>query len=340
MNVKNITRTVLIILAFVFIASLAYGAGGKETDSSGRKFYRFGGGKPGGSWFVMVGGLSSYLSAQSEVLNITAIGGGGSLGNNRSARAGDIDLWFTHALTAYENWNGTGSFDGEGEYQDFRMISGVYENLHHWIVLKKSGIETFNDLKGRKVNLGAAGSGGAVNAENTLKSLGLLDSVNGQYLSWDASGRALMDGQLDAIAVSSAPEPVVITVEATHDIKLLTLSDQEFSKIIDDYPIYYKGFIKPGTYKAVKEPGPVIAFQVFWAAQKDVHPDAVYEMLSITFKDENKKSIAQIYKHLTQLNDGEVALESLKIPYHAGAVKFWQENGVTIPDYLIPPEMK
>lgn len=337
---KKVKKTVLMILALIFVASITFAGGSNETDSSGRKFYRFGGGKPGGSWFVMVGGLSSYLSAKSDILNITAIGGGGSLGNNRSARAGDIDMWLTHALTAHENWNGTGSFDGEGKYQDFRMVSGVYENLHHWIVLEKSGINNFNDLIGKKVNLGAAGSGGAVNAENTLKALGLMGQVNGQYLSWDAAGKALMDGQLDAIAVSSAPEPVVITIEATHKIKLLTLSDQEFSKVIEQYPIYYKGFIKPGTYQAVKEPEPVVAFQVFWAAQKDVDTDAINEMLSITFKDENKENIAQIYKHLTQLNDGVVALESLKIPYHAGAVKFWQGNGVTIPDYLIPPEIK
>ncbi|HAK44425.1 MAG TPA: hypothetical protein DCO79_00670 [Spirochaeta sp.] len=337
---KNWRKGILLALVLVLVTSFAFAGGNAETDSSGRKFYRFGGGKPGGSWFVMVGGLSSYLSAQSDTLNITAIGGGGSLGNNRSARAGDIDLWFTHALTAYENWNGTGSFDEEGEFQDFRMISGVYENLHHWIVLEDSGIDSFSDLAGKKVNFGAAGSGGAVNAENTLKALGLLDKVNGQYLSWDASGKALADGQLDAIAVSSAPEPVVITIEATKKIKVLTLNDQEFSKVIEQYPIYYKGFIKPGTYKAVTEPEPVVAFQVFWAAQKDVEADAVYEMLSIAFKDENKESIAQIYKHLTQMNDGEIALESLKIPYHAGAVKFWQDNGITIPDYLIPPEMK
>ena len=123
----------------------------RKLDSSGRKFYRFGGGKPGGSWFVMVGGLSSYLSAQSDVRDITAIGGGGSLGNNRSARAGDIDLWFTHALTANENWNGTGSFEGQGEYQDFRMLCGVYENLHHWVTLEKSGINSFSDLEARKL---------------------------------------------------------------------------------------------------------------------------------------------------------------------------------------------
>lgn len=336
-NLKKILGLVLILL---LVASFSFAEGSKETDSGGRKYFRFGGGKPGGSWFVMVGGLASYLSAQSDTLNITAIGSGGSVGNNRSARVGDIDTWFTHALTAYENWNGTGSFEDQGEYQDFRMLCGVYENLHHWVTLADSGIDGFGDLEGKKVNFGAAGSGGNVNARNTLKALGLLDSVNGQDLSWDASGQALGNGQLDAIAVSSAPEPVVVTLEATHDIKVLGLTDAEMKKIIAEYPIYYKGYIKPGTYEAVKEPVPVVAFQVFWAAQKDMDADAVYEMLSIAFKDENKEDIKAIYKHLAQLNDGNVALQSLKIPYHAGAVRFWQEQGVEIPDYLIPPEMK
>lgn len=303
-----------------------------------RKFVRFGGSNPGGSWFTIVGGLSAYLSGQIKDLNVTAIATGGSVDNNRQARKGDLDIWLTHSLTALDNWNGVGVFKGKKPFKSFRFLSGVYENHHHFVVLDKSDIKTMSDLKGKKVCVGSAGSGGAINSENILRALGLWDHITPQHLTWSAGGRALTDGQVDCMGASSAPLPAIVTAEAMHKIRLLELTDEEFRKVLKKYPIYYRSTIPAGVYKSLKNDSPCIAFQVYWAAHQNADPESIYKMLKVAFDPKHAKPIGIIHRHLKSLSSSFDAMKSMGIPLHPGAVKFWKEQGLSIPSVLIPPE--
>ena len=326
------------ILIGIIAVTLVIGGMTVDTDAA-RKFVRFGGSNPGGSWFVIVGGLSAYLSGQLKDLNVTAIATGGSVDNNRQARKGELDAWLTHALTAYDNWNGVGIFKDQKPFKSIRLLAGVYENHHHFVVLADSGIKKITDLKGKKVVVGSAGSGGAVNSENILRAVGVWDSISPQYLTWSEGGRALTDGQVDAMGASSAPAPVIVTAEALHEIRLLELTDAQFDKVLNKYPSYIRSKIKAGTYKSLKKDSPCIAFQVYWAGHKNADPESVYRMLKVAFDPKNAKKIGQIHKHLKSLSAGFEGMQSLGIPLHPGAVRFWKEQGMDIPAKLIPPEM-
>ena len=332
---KRIFKSLMIS---VFVSSLIVG-GMTSNASAERKFIRFGGSNPGGSWFTIVGGLSAYLSGQLDDLNVTAIATGGSVDNNRQARNQRLDTWLTHSLTAYDNWNGVGQFEGKGPYKDIRLLAGVYENHHHFVVLDGSSIENMSDFKGKKVCLGSAGSGGAVNSQNIFEALGLWDTFTPIYLGWSEGGRALTDGQIDGIGMSSAPAPAMVTAEAQKAIRLIELTDEEFKTVLTKFPTYTKSYIPKGTYNAVKEDTPTIAFQVYIAGQKEADADSVYEMLKVAFDPKNAESLGKIHKHLTTMSSSFDGMISLGIPLHAGAVKFWKEQGLSIPQELIPPEM-
>jgi len=326
------------MLIGLIVLSLVIGATSGQADAA-RKFVRFGGSNPGGSWFVIVGGLSAYLSGQLKDLNVTAIATGGSVDNNRLARKGELDTWLTHSLTAYDNWNGVGIFKDKKPFTSIRLLSGVYENHHHFVVLADSKVTKMADLAGKKVVVGSAGSGGAVNSENILRAIGVWDSITPQYLTWSAGGRALTDGQVEAFGVSSAPAPSIVTAEAMHEIRLLELTDAEFKTVLKKYPSYKKSKIPAGTYKALKKDSPCIAFQVYWAGSKDADADSVYEMLKVAFDPKHAKQIGKIHKHLKSLSASFDGMTSLGIPLHPGAVRFWKEQGLDIPAELIPPEM-
>jgi TRAP transporter TAXI family solute receptor len=120
-----------------------------QADAA-RKCVRFGGSNPGGSWFVIVGGLSACLSGQLKDLNVTAIATGGSVDNNRLARKGELDTWLTHSLTAYDNWNGVGIFKDKKPFTSIRLLCGVCENHHHFVVLPDSKVKKMADLAGKK----------------------------------------------------------------------------------------------------------------------------------------------------------------------------------------------
>ncbi len=330
---------VLIIGLILLLAAGTLFAGGKKEG--GREFIRFGGGAPGGSWFATVGGFASYLSSNNPDLNITAVSTGGSADNNRQAARGQLDTWLTHALTAYDLWTGVGEFDGETPYKDFRLISGVYESHHHFVTLaSKTDINSLSDFAGKSVVMGNTGSGGAINSENILKALGIFDKVDVRYMGWDDAGRALQDGRIDAAGASSAPASAVVTLDAQRPIKLIAPTNDDFSKIMKAFPSYSKSVIKAGTYSSVKEDSPCVSFLVYWAAQKNLSEKAVYDMMTVGLDPANLKELGSIHHNLKTIGPYLEQMSTFPVYLHPGAVKYYREKGFTVPESLIPPEMK
>lgn len=329
---------VWVVMASLLICSLTLGVT-VGTAEARREFVRFGGSNPGGSWFTMVGGISAVMNKYVKDLNVTPIATGGSADNNRLARKHELDTWLTHSLTAYDNWNGVGLFKGQGSFKDLRMLSGIYESWHHFVVLDQSDVRTLADLKGEIVCVGAAGSGAAVNSENIFRTLGLWDQIKPQSWTFDACGRGLLDGQVGAISFSSAPMPAIVTVEAMKKIRLIALTDEEFEKVLAKFPPYKRSLMPAGVYKTWKKEYPCIAFQVYWAGHKKAKPEWIYKLLKVAFDPKNAKTIGRIHRQWKTLSASLNSMKSMGIPLHAGAVKFWKERGLTIPSELIPPEM-
>lgn len=323
----------LVSVSFIFCMCLSLSVAG--TASAERQFIRFGGSNPGGSWFTIAGGITALFNKEIPNFNASPVATGGSVDCNRQARKHNLDTWLSHSLHAYDNWNGTGIFEGQGKFQDFRFVAGVYESWHHFVTLEKNPIYKIEDLKGKKVAVGSAGSGAAANSENILRVLGVWEHLTPQHLTFGASGRALADGHADAIGMSSAPMPAVVTVEAMHKIRLLELTDEQLDMCVKKYPAYKKTVMPAGTYKSWNKPYKAIGFQVYWMAHKKTDPEAVYMMLKTAFSDKNRNFVTKIHKNLSNLSLPLKGMEQMGIPLHAGAVKYFKEQGKSIPASLI-----
>ncbi len=333
-RISNFRKTAwLVSVCFIFCVFLTLTAA--DTALAKRQFVRFGGSNPGGSWFTIAGGITALFNKEIPDFNASPVATGGSVDCNRQARKHNLDTWLTHSLHAYDNWNGTGIFKEQGPFKDFRMMAGVYESWHHFVTLEKNPIYTMSDLKGKTIAIGSAGSGAAANSENILKVLGLFDQVKPLYLTFGASGRALTDGQADAIGMSSAPMPAVVTVEAMHKIRLIEMTDQELDKCIKQYPAYKKAVMPAGTYKSWQKPYKAIGFQVYWAAHKDTDPEVVYQMLKTALDPKNKKFLDKVHKSLKTLSPALEGMAQMGIPLHTGAIKYYKEAGMKIPAELI-----
>jgi TRAP transporter TAXI family solute receptor len=198
------------VLIFLFV--IAFTA---SLASAKDQYIRLGCGGPGGSWFKMVGGLSSLYNKKIQNVNVSAVSSGGSVALMRLIRKGELEATFTHTLTAYDSWNGVGKFKKEGAYKGIRMMTGMYESVHHFVVREDSGIKSMGDLAGKRVNVGSPGSGSAANSTIILEGLGLYDQVKINNLSFGDAGRAVGDGQMDALGMSGAPMSAVVTLEAS-----------------------------------------------------------------------------------------------------------------------------
>ena len=321
----------IFLFVVVFTANLA---------SAKDQYIRLGCGGPGGSWFKMVGGLSSLYNKKIENVNVSAVSSGGSVALMRLIRKGELEATFTHTLTAYDSWNGVGKFEKEGPYKGIRMMTGMYESVHHFVVREDSGIKSMSELAGKRVNVGSPGSGSAANSILILEGLGLYDKVKINNLSFGDAGRAVGDGQMDALGMSGAPMAAVVTLEASHKIRVLGFSDAEFKKVFAESPFYYKTTLPAGVYKSWNQPTDLIAFQVYWIAHEKFDPEAVYKMLKVAYDPANKDYLKSVHRQFAGMSAALQPMKGLGIPLHPGAVKYWKEQGKDIPAELIPPEMK
>lgn len=328
------TFAISLIMALVVV----FTAGSVEAR---KEFIKFGGSNPGGAWFTIAGGLAPLYSKQIPNLNVTPVATGASVDNNRQIRKGDLDVILSHSTHAYDNWNGTGVFKKDGPYKGLRLLCGVFVGWNHWVTLAKSDIKTMSDFAGKKVGLGPPGSGNASTSENILRDLGLMDKIKPVHLNFGDTGRALAEGHLDVIGVSTAPMPNVVEVEAMHEIRLVEMNDDEIDTVLKKSPArFIRTQIPAGTYKSWKTDYPCVGFQVYMAASEKVKPETIYNMMKVTFDPKNKEYMKNVHKTLKQLSAGLTSMTSIKVPLHPGALRFWKEQGLDIPAVLIPPEMK
>jgi hypothetical protein len=212
--------------------------------------------------------------------------------------------------------------------------------VHHFVVREDSGIKSMSDLVGKRVNVGSPGSGSAANSTLILEGLGLYDKVKINNLSFGDAGRAVGDGQMDALGMSGAPMAAVVTLEASHKIRVLGFSAEEFKKVFAKSPFYYKTTLPAGVYKSWNKPTDLIAFQVYWIAHEKFDPEAVYKMLKVAYDPANKDYLKSVHRQFGGMSAALQPMKGLGIPLHPGAVKYWKEQGMDIPAELIPPEMK
>jgi TRAP transporter TAXI family solute receptor len=327
-------------ILFILIMSLMACSLVSSRADAKATYIRLGCGEAGGSWFQMVGGMTALFNKQIQNVNVSAVSSGGSVALMRLLKNEDLESTFSHTLTAYDSWNGVGDFEKDGSWKGIRMMSGVYESVHHWVVREDSGIKSMGDLVGKRVNVGSPGSGSATNSIIILKGLGLYDKVKINHLSFGDAGRAVSDGQMDCLGMSGAPMSAVVTLEATHKIRILELTDEEFKKVLALSPFYYKSDLPSGVYKSWQKESPCVAFQVYWITHEKFSPELVYDMLKVAYEPKNKDYLVSVHKQFKGMSPSLEPMKGLGIPLHPGAVKFWKEQGKTVPKELIPPEMK
>lgn len=327
--------TISLLITFSLLLGLVTKAKAK------REFVRFGGSNPGGIWYVVVGGKCSLYNKQVKGVNFSLVSTAGTTGNNMLARKGEIDTWYTHSYTAVNNYNGRGNFKGKGPYKNIRMFTGMYEGQFAFVVLDKTkDIQTLSDIVGRKVCMGGPGSGSQSNAEAVLTALDMYDKIKVQLFSYGACGRGLTDGHVEVFACAMQPLPAIVTAGALNDLRFIELTEEQRDKVVKYHGgIYHKSTIPAETYKSIKKPSPCIGYYVYWAGQKSMNPDTVYQMLKLTFDPEHRKWLNTLHPIVKKISPRLELMKSLGIPLHPGAVRYYKEQGISIPPELIPPEM-
>lgn len=286
----------------------------------------------GGTYYVWGGGWADIIGKNVPGTDVAVEVTGGPNANIQLIESGEMDLGFVTAWLAGEAYTGTGWADKK--YTKIRSIFPMYASVMHMYSLKDSGITSINDFAGKNISTGAPGSTSAVAGEGLLDVLGVKPSrVSGIPTNTAVDG--LRDGTIDAgFAVTGVPGPFMLDLETTHEVQHIGLTEEEMKKALEKYPYWSEAIIPNGTYKHQEEDILLPGFWNFAIASSDLSEDLVYNLVKTTFEKHQdllavdpsaKETIVENFKYST-------------IPYHPGAVKYYQEIGIEIPESLLPPE--
>lgn len=299
---------------------LVAGVGAACYGEGRRAFMSIGTGGTGGVYYPLGGALASRLSVADSTRQYTAEVSGGSVENVNRVVRGQVDLGFALSVTVYEAYHGAAT--GEPGRR-LRVVAPLYPNVIHVMVREDAGITGLDDLRGRRVSVGSAGSGTEQTSRQLLETRGMdYDDVDEEYLSFSESAAALKDGALDAAILSVGyPAAAVLEATTTGGVSLLALSEGEVAAITARFPYYDPADIPTGIYRGVDEPVPTVAMMNWLVARDDLPEDVARAALNILGGE--GVSLEQVHEMARQIDMG--ALERAPAPLHPAAAR-WQES--------------
>ncbi len=281
-----------------------------------------------GTYYPLGGAMSQIINSKVKGVNVSVQSTGASVANIRMIQNGEVDLALVQTDIADYAWNGTEMFKNGGKLQNFTVIASLYPELVQVVVRAESGIDSVADLKGKKVSVGAPGSGTEANARQVLELYGLTyqDLAQVQYLSFAESSEAFKDRHIDAFFVTSGiPNAGIQDTATMHKIKVLSIPSDMYEKLHGKYGFYGQALIPAGCYINQTEPVQTVAVQAVLIARRDLQKDAVYEMTAALL--DNLPELATGHAKGKEVSL-EGALVGVSTPLHPGAEEYFKEKGI------------
>ena len=193
-------------------------------------------------------------------------------------KEGAAEMAFVQTDIAYYAAEGELMFEDE-VIDDVSAIGALYPETVQLVTLEKSGIKTFEDLKGKKVSVGAIGSGTEANAKQLLEIHGLtMDDIDPQNLDFGESQESIQSGQIDAAFVTAGtPTGAVEGLNAVAKVFIVPIEDSKADELIKKYPYYAKEVIPSGTYGSTADTN-AVSVGAMIVVQNELPEDLVYEI--------------------------------------------------------------
>jgi len=280
-------------------------------------------GGTGGVYIVLGAGLADVLSKKMKVA-ASAQQTTASVDNMKFIGQGKADIAFTLADTAFDATKGNAPFT---EKVDAQAIAVIYGNYTHIVVKDGSGINTVADLKGKRVSVGAPGSGTETIANRIFEAFGMdpAKDIQRERLAAADSANGLRDGKLDAFFFSGGL-PVGAILDLANSVKIKLLSDNDaIKKMSDKYGAFYVPVkIPAGTYKDVPETT-VSGVQNLLVVNAKF--DAAFARAILTTMFDNKADLEIIHSAAKEMTLANATVGS-PIAFHPGAIDYYKAKGV------------
>ncbi|MEZ5581538.1 MAG: TAXI family TRAP transporter solute-binding subunit [Candidatus Competibacteraceae bacterium] len=300
------------------------------TVSAEEKFITIGTGGQTGVYYV-VGQSICKLVNRGEAehgIKCTAPSTGGSVANLNAIKAGEQDMGVAQSDQQFNAYNGKGPFEESGANQDLRAVFSVHPEPFTVVARADSGIKTFDDLKGKRVNVGNPGSGQRATLEVLMAAKGwkMEDFKLASELKSAEQAQALCDNKVDAI-VFTVGHPNGSIKEATTACEsvLIPVTGPEVDKLVADNPYYAKATIPGGMYQGTDADTETFGVVATFVSSTKASPDIIYAVVSAVF--DNFDRFKKLHPAFANLDPSKMIKDGLSAPLHDGATKYFQEKG-------------
>ena len=309
------------------LASLALAIAMPATAQQGERISITTGGT-GGVYYPLGGGMANILSKYVPGLSATAEVTGGSVDNLKLLNSGKSEVAFTMVDAAWDAKQGVDKFK-DSKFEP-RTLMVLYPNRMHVVTIDGTGINKLSDLKGKRVSTGSAGSGTEIMAMRILEAVGIdgHKDLKQERLGVAESVNAIKDRKIDAFFwVGGVPTAAVTDLATTPGVKLKLIDHAEAVDGMNKKygPLYVKASIAQSSYQGMDKPNDNIDVWNILVASDRMSDKMAYDIVKTLY--EKKPELVAVHKEAMNIDLKYQKIGS-PLPYHPGAKKYFEEQGV------------
>jgi TRAP transporter TAXI family solute receptor len=294
-----------------------------------QKFVTIGTGGVTGVYYAVGGAICRLVNKdrKSHGIRCSVESTGGSAFNVNTIKAGELDFGMAQSDVQYNSSKGLGAFK-DNAFPELRAVFSVHPEPFTVLSRKEANVSTFDELKGKRVNVGNPGSGTRASMEELLAALGwkLSDFSLASELKADEHGPALCDNKIDAFFYGVGhPSANIQDPTTTCGAKLVTIKGAAVDKLLADKPYYAKATIKGGLYNSNPQDIETYGVLATLVSSAKVPDETVYQIVKATF--ENFNEFKSLHPAFAALDPAKMVKDGLSAPLHPGAAKYYKEKG-------------
>jgi hypothetical protein len=302
---------------------------GAEAAMAEETFITIGTGGQTGVYYVVGQSICRLVNRGTAEHNIkcTAPSTGGSIDNINAIKNGDRQMGVAQSDWQYHAYNGTSQFEGD-KFDKLRAVFSVHGEPFTVVARTDSGVKNFDDLKGKRVNIGNPGSGQRATMDVVLNAKGWTtgDFALASELKAAEQAGALGDNKIDAMIYTVGhPAGAIQEATTTTDAVLVNVDGPAIESLVNDNPYYAWATIPGGMYKGNPDEVKTFGVKATFVSSEDVPEDVIYQVVKAVF--DNFDRFKKLHPAFENLTEEDMIKNGLSAPLHAGAAKYYKERG-------------
>jgi TRAP transporter TAXI family solute receptor len=287
-------------------------------------------GPTSGIYFPIGGSFSTFLGRLGYRTSATATGA--TVENINSLLTGQGELAIAMADSVIQAVESFGAYEGKPPAKELRAMMGLWPNYCQIVTTEDTGIKTFEDMKGKRVGIGAPNSGVELNARMMFEAHGMkYDNCRVDYLSYGEAIAQMRNGLCDvAFVTSGLGNATIMELGVSKKIAFVPVEGEPMRKLLERYPFYIESTIPAATYGTDKDVTTAAVMNIM-LVDVNLPDEVVYDLLENIFSPAGLEAIHAshaVAKEHINLGNALRGIERTSVPLHNGAIKFYKDKGL------------